>query len=124
MRIRDWSSDVCSSDLRSPPRTHRSAGRRPYARFPHPSRGYRAPMAADPDVMDARLDDLERRTEEVHRQAEEHGTLPPSDPKPSFIDPDGAGRIADQDGDPGTQLRARPRATRGQRLHGGKQGAK
>jgi hypothetical protein len=55
----------------------------------------------DPEQMEQRLDDLEERTAAARRQAEEHGTLPPSEPEQTFIDPDADGRIDDEDEDPG-----------------------
>ncbi|MET0728845.1 MAG: hypothetical protein ABWZ76_11165 [Acidimicrobiales bacterium] len=59
-------------------------------------------MARDPEQMEDRLEELKERTDEVRRQAEEHGTLPDSTPEQSFIDPDGDGRIDDDDEDPGS----------------------
>ena len=61
-------------------------------------------MAPDPEQMEDRVDELEQRTAEVRRQAEEHGTLPDSTPEQSFIDPDGDGRIDDSDEDPSTTM--------------------
>jgi hypothetical protein len=52
------------------------------------------------DNLDERLDELEANIERARRQAEEHGTIPSSEPQQTFIDPDGDGRIDDADEDP------------------------
>ena len=53
------------------------------------------------DVSDERLDRLEEGTEAARRQAQEHGTLPPDEPRQTLVDPDGDGRVDDADEDPG-----------------------
>ncbi len=55
--------------------------------------------AGEPD--EERLEQLEQGIEEARRQAEEHGTLPRSEPEQTFIDPDADGRVDDEDEDPG-----------------------
>lgn len=61
-------------------------------------------MSTDPDKMQERLDDLEERIEGARRQAEEHGTIEDTTPEQTFIDPDGDGRVADDDEHPGTSF--------------------
>ena len=57
--------------------------------------------APEPDVSEERLDRLEEGIDAARRQAQEHGTLPDDDPKPTLVDPDGDGRTDDADEDPG-----------------------
>ncbi len=45
--------------------------------------------------QDDELQQLQDDIDAARRQAEDHGTIPDSDPEPTFADPDG-------DGDPGT----------------------
>ncbi len=46
----------------------------------------------DPDVPDDRqIDELEETIDDARRRAEDHGTIPDSDPDPSWVDPDGDG---------------------------------
>lgn len=61
-------------------------------------------MTPDPDQMQEKLDDLEDRTAEARRTAEENGTIPDTTPEPTFIDPDADGRRDDHDEDPGTTM--------------------
>ena len=61
-------------------------------------------MAPERDTMDERLEELSDDIERARQQAEEHGTLPPSEPEQTFIDPDADGRIDDEDEDPGTSF--------------------
>lgn len=55
----------------------------------------------DTDKMADRLDGLEAGTEEARRKAQEHGTLPSSEPHQTLVDPDGDGRTDDSDENPG-----------------------
>lgn len=61
-------------------------------------------MAPERDTMDERLEELGEDIERARQQAEEHGTLPSSEPEQTFIDPDADGRIDDEDEDPGTSF--------------------
>jgi hypothetical protein len=53
------------------------------------------------DTSEERLDRLEDGIDAARRQAEEHGTIPAEEPEQTFIDPDGDGRVDDDDEDPG-----------------------
>lgn len=59
-------------------------------------------MAAAREPDEERLEELKKGIDEARRQAEEHGTIPSSEPEQTFIDPDADGRIDDEDEDPGT----------------------
>lgn len=48
-------------------------------------------MAPDPEHD--RLEELQEEIDEVRRQAEDHATIPPSDPPRTFADPDGDGEV-------------------------------
>ena len=61
-------------------------------------------MSADPDKLEQRLDELEENIDAARRQAEEHGTIEDTTPEPTFIDPDGDGRVDDEDEHPGTSF--------------------
>lgn len=45
------------------------------------------------DPQQDQLDDLQDRIDEVRADAEEHGTLPSTDPAPTLADPDGDGDV-------------------------------
>ncbi len=49
---------------------------------------------------DKQLDELEETIDDARRQAEDHGTIPDSEPEPSFVDPDGDGEPGSTDDDP------------------------
>lgn len=57
-----------------------------------------------PDQLQERVDALEDGIDEVERTAERHGTIPQDEPEQTFIDPDGDGRIDDEDEDPGASF--------------------
>lgn len=40
---------------------------------------------------DPRLDELDKTIDDARKQAEDHGTIPDSDPEPTFADPEGDG---------------------------------
>jgi hypothetical protein len=48
-------------------------------------------MAENEPDPEAQLDQLQENIEAVRRQAQEHGTLPTDEHKPTLIDPDGDG---------------------------------
>jgi hypothetical protein len=52
-------------------------------------------MSQTPDKD--RIDELGEDIEEAREQAEDHGTLPQSDPDPTFIDPEGDGHVDEDD---------------------------
>lgn len=56
-------------------------------------------MSDTPD--DQRIDDLGDTIDEARKQAEDHGTIPDSDPEPTFVDPDGDGEPGSPDQVPG-----------------------
>lgn len=72
--------------------------------MPPAALGYPASMASPREPDQERLDELEKGIEDARRQAEEHGTVPKSEPEQTFIDPDADGRIDDEDEDPGTSF--------------------
>ena len=47
-------------------------------------------MTDAPD--DKQIDELEETIDDARRRAEDHGTIPDSDPDPSWVDPDGDGK--------------------------------
>lgn len=53
------------------------------------SGGYDGRMSDTPD--DQRLDELGQQIDDARKQAEDHGTIPDSDPEPTYADPDGDG---------------------------------
>lgn len=61
-------------------------------------------MSTDPDELEQRLDELGHEIDAARRQAEEHGTIEDTTPEQTFIDPDGDGRVDDEDEDPGTSF--------------------
>jgi hypothetical protein len=58
-------------------------------RFARGVGGYALRMSDSSD--DQRLDELGEKIDDARRQAEDHGTIPDSDPEPTFADPDGDG---------------------------------
>ncbi len=46
-------------------------------------------MPDPPD--DEQIDELAETIDDARRRAEDHGTIPDSDPDPSWVDPDGDG---------------------------------
>jgi hypothetical protein len=55
----------------------------------------------DPTEMEEKLEDLQEGIDAARRQAQDHGTLPDDEERPTFADPDGDGRIKDDDEHPG-----------------------
>lgn len=49
------------------------------------------PTGKTPDPEQERLHEVQEEIDEVRREAEEHGTLPPEHPERTFADPDGDG---------------------------------
>ena len=48
---------------------------------------------------DKQIDELEETIDDARRQAEDHGTIPDSEPDPTFVDPDGDGEPGSTDDD-------------------------
>lgn len=61
-------------------------------------------MTSDPDQVDDKLDDLQEGIDATRQDAEENGTIPPSTPEQTFIDPDADGDRDDKDEHPGTTM--------------------
>lgn len=53
--------------------------------------GTTAAMSDTTGDDDQRIDDLDKTIDDARKPAEDHGTIPDSDPDPTFVDPDGDG---------------------------------
>lgn len=58
-------------------------------------------MTPDTERMQEQTDELQRDIDEARRQAQEHGSLPDSEPKQTYADPDGDGEEEDAGALPG-----------------------